>query len=111
MINTKLCQTALTNAILTGLFLLFTISQTKANVLTDLLVNSDFQFLNIETNAADTTDKEVFKVVEEMPRYPGCEDLSNLPDKRKCGSRKMLEFIYKNLEYPDEARKKECMVQ
>lgn len=60
---------------------------------------------------ADTSDpkiEEVFKVVEEMPRFPGCEeqDLSAY-EKRQCSNRKLLEFIYEEIKYPEEARKNE----
>lgn len=58
---------------------------------------------------------EVFKVVEEMPRFPGCEDLENEADKKSCANKKMLEFVYGNLEYPIEARAFEiegtCMIR
>ena len=50
---------------------------------------------------------EVFKVVEEMPRFPGCEDKElNLKDKEACAKENMLIYIYSNLKYPAEARKK-----
>ena len=50
-------------------------------------------------------DEEIFKVVEEMPRFPGCED-QGLSDKERvdCAQGKMLEFMYKNLKYPASAR-------
>jgi len=48
---------------------------------------------------------ELFKVVEEMPRFPGCEDASDSQeDKRLCANKKMLEYLYSNLQYPQEAR-------
>lgn len=50
------------------------------------------------------TNTEVYKVVEEMPRFPGCEDLSTRPQKEDCAMRKMLEFIYGNLQVPPLAR-------
>jgi len=50
--------------------------------------------------------KETFKVVEKMPRFPGCENSSDSEgDKKKCADGKMLQFIYKHLEYPEEAKK------
>ena len=50
---------------------------------------------------------ELYKVVEEMPRFPGCEDLKGTAnDKSNCASGKMLQFVYNNLVYPDEARAK-----
>ncbi len=49
--------------------------------------------------------EEVFKVVEEMPRFPGCEDETDRNQRDKCSKKKMLEFLYKGLNYPTEARK------
>ncbi|MFQ5448627.1 MAG: TonB family protein, partial [Saprospiraceae bacterium] len=46
---------------------------------------------------------EIFKVVEEMPRFPGCEE-SDVQDRKNCADAKMLEFIYTNIKYPKEAR-------
>ena len=48
---------------------------------------------------------EIFKVVEEMPRFPGCEDAgSTMAEKKRCSDRKLMEFIYENIRYPDIAR-------
>ncbi len=54
-----------------------------------------------------TKENEVFKVVEQMPRFPGCE--TNDPgvpdaDKQKCANEKMLHYLYSQLRYPAEAR-------
>lgn len=49
---------------------------------------------------------DLFKVVEEMPRFPGCEDIVELTEKKACAQKNMLEYIYKNLVYPTEARDK-----
>ena len=43
---------------------------------------------------------EIFHVVPEMPRFPGCEDISNQIEKQRCSEAKMLEFVYKNIKYP-----------
>lgn len=48
--------------------------------------------------------EEIFKVVEEMPRFPGCEDLSTKAERKACADRKLLEFIYSNIQYPGVAR-------
>ncbi|WP_236975202.1 TonB family protein [Membranihabitans maritimus] len=51
--------------------------------------------------ASNAYTGEVFKVVEEMPRFPGCEDIEGTArDKKGCADKKMLEFIYKNIKYP-----------
>lgn len=47
---------------------------------------------------------EIFKVVEEMPRFPGCESLSTVAEKKACADKKMLEYIYANIKYPSIAR-------
>ena len=49
-------------------------------------------------------EEEIFKEVEEMPRFPGCENLPTTDEKKKCADQKMLEFIYKNIKYPAIAR-------
>jgi periplasmic protein TonB len=51
-------------------------------------------------------EEETFRKVEEMPRFPGCEDKISLKDKENCSKTKMLEYIYRNLIYPPKARRK-----
>ena len=52
------------------------------------------------------TDGDIYTVVEEMPRFPGCEDVSSdIKEKDKCAKEAMLNFIYSNLKYPEEAKK------
>lgn len=48
--------------------------------------------------------EEIFKVVEDMPRFPGCESESDKAAKDQCAQKKMLEYIYKNIKYPAIAR-------
>jgi TonB family protein len=48
--------------------------------------------------------EEVFKVVEEMPRFPGCEHIKGNSKKiENCAKETMMEYIYDNLIYPKEA--------
>lgn len=51
--------------------------------------------------ALDTIPEEVFQVVDEMPRFPGCEEAEAI---EACAQKKMLEYIYSNLKYPADAR-------
>lgn len=54
---------------------------------------------------AQINDTTVYKIVENMPRFPGCEYLSDdLKARNDCASQKMVEFIYRNIRYPEEAR-------
>jgi len=49
--------------------------------------------------------QEIFKVVEQMPRFPGCEDLDgNNEEKMDCSQKLMLDYIYRNVQYPAEAK-------
>lgn len=43
-------------------------------------------------------EDQLYKVVEEMPLFPGCED-------QECSQQQLLEYVYKNLKYPETARK------
>ena len=51
-----------------------------------------------------TESPEVFKVVEQMPEFPGCNDV-DASEQKKCRQKEMLMFIYKNIKYPEAARK------
>jgi protein TonB len=48
--------------------------------------------------------EEIFKVVEDMPRFPGCESEGDKATRDQCAQKKMLEYIYKNIKYPAIAR-------
>ncbi len=47
----------------------------------------------------------IFVIVEEMPRFPGCED-RNLAKKERyeCSTNQLLKFIYDHIRYPEIAR-------
>ncbi len=49
-------------------------------------------------------EEEIFQIVEQMPRFPGCEDKSTKAEKEKCSQQKLMEYIYANLKYPSIAR-------
>ena len=58
-----------------------------------------------ESTTPNSENEEVLKVVEQMPRFPGCEGQGL--DKNavgKCAQDKMLQYIYNNLKYPSEAK-------
>lgn len=68
------------------------------------------EYLSSST-VVDTTDpknSEVFRVVEEMPRFPGCEDNGgSLHEIIQCSQKKLLQFISNEINYPQAAREKE----
>ena len=61
----------------------------------------------LSSQSSEKEADDVFKVVEEMPRFPGCEDEEPSSEElRNCSQQKMLEYIYTNITYPKEARDK-----
>jgi TonB family protein len=60
------------------------------------------------SNTADTSKPEIieiFKIAEEMPRFPGCENKESIDKKKQCSQRELLNFIYEEIVYPKEAKK------
>jgi len=49
-------------------------------------------------------EREIFKVVEVNPMFPGCEGIVDKAEQKKCSEEKMLQFIYSNIQYPGIAR-------
>ena len=70
-----------------------------------LLLCAVFLFSGSLTAQATTEPQELFKVVDQMPLFPGCDELENGPyhEMKQCADRKMLEYIYSNVVYPTEA--------
>jgi TonB family protein len=77
----------------------------KANANVAVEMTLPFQFKLPAENVKKKPGKEIFKVVEEMPRFPGCEDQDLSGEELKfCSQKQLLEFIYKNIRYPKAAR-------
>lgn len=72
------------------------------------LTGAQFKILGIEQAATDPDEELVALIekVEELPRFPGCEGLSDPALKKPCADRKLLEFIYGNIRYPKPARRR-----
>lgn len=49
-------------------------------------------------------DKQIFTIVENMPAYEGCESLALEEEKRDCTTKKVMEFLSENVNYPAEAK-------
>lgn len=58
-----------------------------------------------ESSINENGDK-VFKLVDQMPMFPGCED-QPADSREACARQKLLEFIYTNVKYPAEARNRD----
>ena len=62
------------------------------------------RFSNPRTSQREET--QIFKIVEDMPRFPGCEEVANRNERKKCSQEKMLKYVYENMKYPTEAKNK-----
>ena len=50
--------------------------------------------------------EKVFKIVEDMPRFPGCEGQGkSKKELKECSDAEILKFVYSNLKYPKKAIK------
>lgn len=45
-------------------------------------------------------EEQVFSVVEELPRFPGCEELGSVKEKYDCSKEKVKEFLDAELRWP-----------
>lgn len=67
-------------------------------------LNSHISLMELDTTPVPSKEDEVFQVVEIMPYFPGCEEEEDKEKRKICSDKKMIDFIIKNFEYPDEAR-------
>ena len=82
------------------LFQSFTFCQTQEEL--DLEMEEDLNEVRIRVAPEE---EKIFKVIEDMPRFPGCEGKGlSKRELKNCSEGKMLEFIYQNIKYPNKAR-------
>lgn len=90
-----------------ALFLVFSISA-KTTLTPFSQTQSEPALIKKDTSPVTTPNPsdlgDFFQVVEEMPRFKGCEDLP-ANERKSCADKKMLEHVYKNIKYPAAARK------
>ncbi len=55
----------------------------------------------IKFNLFEQQNDKIYKVVDEMPRFPGCEEIeANTHVRKTCADEKLLQYLYENLKYP-----------
>lgn len=66
-----------------------------------------FRLLELQEGEAESIlpPGESLPYAEEMPRFPGCEDITDPEERTHCAKQKMYDFLYSKLKYPPEARK------
>lgn len=47
---------------------------------------------------------EIFRIVEEMPRFGQCATLPTKEERERCSDRELLSYVYQNIRYPEIAR-------
>lgn len=60
--------------------------------------------LSVNETPPPPVDTTIYKEVDALPRFPGCEDIADMAKRKACAQTKMLEFLYRNLRYPAKAR-------
>ena len=54
----------------------------------------------------DTLEDEALLItpIETMPRFPGCEHLTDHNERKQCSDKKLLEFVYTQIHFPPSKR-------
>ena len=60
--------------------------------------NGNPQGKSIRQILKESLASKIFTFVEEMPMFPGCEEIALYSDRKTCADKVMLTFIYKNIE-------------
>jgi hypothetical protein len=47
-------------------------------------------------------EREIFKVCEEMPAFPGCSHLSNFAERSACSDQKLMQYLKTQIQYRPE---------
>lgn len=77
------------------------------NLLINTSPSNNKELKKDETEIEIEQDEEnpIYTIVEQMPRFPGCDELEGTnKEKKECADRLMLNFIYQNVSYPSLAR-------
>lgn len=59
-----------------------------------------------ETVPVDYPQEHTTYEPQRLPLFPGCEDVVAYSERKDCADRKLMEFIYGNIQYPQSAVKK-----
>lgn len=79
------------------------IMKTKLGILILLILSTNYIFAQAEEVNKDASVS--FQVIEELPIYPGCENVEK-SNSKNCFQEKIIEHIKKNFKYPKKARQK-----
>lgn len=75
-----------------------------ANLKTNELLIENHTYADLNTTNSLASIYEMGEI-DEMPRFPGCEDITVKEERETCSSKKLMEFIFTNIKYPEAAKK------
>jgi len=84
--------------------LLFSFKNSEILSVNDDDAGSSFNESLVLQDTFRKNNEGVYMEVEEMPRFPGCEDVEGTEKKYLCAQKKMLQYVYENIKYPALAR-------
>lgn len=76
--------------------------KTKANQISDKSQIVDE--IVVVGYGSNSKQRKAFRMVEEMPRFPGCEEEADEQVRSNCAMKHMLQFVYNNVKYPKAAK-------
>lgn len=60
-------------------------------------------YLALAQENVSNSDKSLTSTAA-MPRFPGCETIESVSERKICADQKLQDFIYSNLQYPKKAK-------
>lgn len=80
-----------------GFLLLFSVvlnaqQEEEGPVFEDHDIEEEEEFVEVQ--------EEVFVIVEQMPRFPGCEEIEGRKAKENCAEKQFSNYLYEQIEYP-----------
>ncbi|MDQ3192231.1 MAG: energy transducer TonB [Bacteroidota bacterium] len=85
----------------------FEIVDNEVEIETEVEINSEAHeatVIEIIPEAEKIEEIEIFRIVEEMPSFPGCEKIADFDQRKMCTDEKIQEFLFKNTKYPQMAK-------
>lgn len=82
--------------------LLFSFKNSDALSAHDIAVFSESKIMN---DSFPKAKNGVYLKADEMPRFPGCEEVKDTEKRKLCSQKKLLQYVYTNIKYPVSARK------
>jgi protein TonB len=80
------------------------ISKTSIEITIPSKIKENGESKTMAPMALPVKEEPPLLIAEQMPRFPGCENLESAKEREKCSTEKLLNFIYQHLKYPKIAK-------